>query len=79
MRSDPDGFAIERDSLDYWAYEYAYKDGRINVKLLGREIDDRRAESLAAVAYGALQGCRIMRVHDVAGTARVCRTIEALL
>jgi dihydropteroate synthase len=48
-------------------------------ELLGREIDDRRAESLAAVAYGAIHGCRIMRVHDVAGTARVCRTIEALL
>jgi dihydropteroate synthase len=48
-------------------------------ELLGREIDDRRAESLAAVAYGAIQGCRIMRVHDVKGTARVCRTIEALL
>ncbi|MDQ1459354.1 MAG: dihydropteroate synthase [Actinomycetota bacterium] len=48
-------------------------------ELLGREIDDRRAESLAAVAYGAMQGCRIMRVHDVKGTARVCRTIEALL
>ena len=47
--------------------------------LLGRDIDDRRAESLAAVAYGAMQGCRIVRVHDVAGTARVCRTIEALL
>jgi dihydropteroate synthase len=48
-------------------------------ELLGREIDDRRAESLAAVAYGAMHGCRIMRVHDVQGTARVCRTIEALL
>jgi dihydropteroate synthase len=48
-------------------------------ELLGREIDDRRAESLAAVAYGAMHGCRIMRVHDVPGTARVCRTIEALL
>ena len=48
-------------------------------ELLGREIDDRRAESLAAVAYGAIHGCRIVRVHDVAGTARVCRTIEALL
>src|ERR1700734_3973064 len=34
MRSDPDGFAIEQDSLDYWAYEYAYKDGRINVSAL---------------------------------------------
>jgi len=48
-------------------------------ELLGREIDDRRPESLAAVAYGVMQGCRIVRVHDVAGTARVCRTIEALL
>jgi dihydropteroate synthase len=48
-------------------------------ELLAREIDDRRSESLAAVAYGAMQGCRIVRVHDVRGTARVCRTIEALL
>jgi len=48
-------------------------------ELLGREIDDRRAESLAAVAYGAVRGCRIMRVHDVRGTAHVCRTIEAML
>jgi dihydropteroate synthase len=48
-------------------------------ELLGREIDDRRAESLAAVAYGVVQGCRIVRVHDVAATSQVCRTIEALL
>ena len=48
-------------------------------ELLGREIDDRRAESLAAVAYGVMHGCRVVRVHDVSGTARVCRTIEALL
>jgi dihydropteroate synthase len=48
-------------------------------ELLAREIDDRRPESLAAVAYGAMQGCRIVRVHDVAGSVRVCRTIEALL
>ncbi len=48
-------------------------------ELLGREIDDRRAESLAAVAYGVVHGCRIVRVHDVKGTAHVCRTIEALL
>jgi dihydropteroate synthase len=48
-------------------------------ELLGLEIDDRRPESLAAVAYGVMHGCRIVRVHDVAGTARVCRTIEALL
>jgi dihydropteroate synthase len=48
-------------------------------ELLTREIDDRRAESLAAVAYGVVQGCRIVRVHDVRGTVDVCRTIEALL
>jgi dihydropteroate synthase len=48
-------------------------------ELLGRAIDDRRAESLAAVAYGVIEGCRIVRVHDVAGTRRVCRTIEAML
>ena len=48
-------------------------------ELLGREIDDRRDESLAAVAYGVAGGCRIVRVHDVRGSARVCRTVEALL
>ena len=36
-------------------------------ELLGREIDDRRDESLAAVAYGVACGCRIVRVHDVRG------------
>ncbi len=24
---DPDGFALEREDLRHWAYEYAYKDG----------------------------------------------------
>jgi dihydropteroate synthase len=48
-------------------------------ELLVREIDDRRPESLTAVAYGAIEGCRVMRVHDVAGTVAVCRTIEGLL
>lgn len=48
-------------------------------ELLGLEIDDRRDASLAAVAYGVIHGCRIVRVHDVAGTVRVCRTVEAVL
>lgn len=47
--------------------------------LLGRDVSDRRAESLAAVAYGVMRGCRVLRVHDVAGAVHVCRTIEALL
>lgn len=28
---DPDGFALEEEDLEHWAYEYAYKDGRRNV------------------------------------------------
>lgn len=48
-------------------------------ELLGREIDDRRTESLAAVAYGVMRGARIVRVHDVPGSVHVCRTIEAML
>ncbi len=43
------------------------------------DIDARRAASLAAVAYGVAHGCRIVRVHDVAGSVAVCRMIEALL
>lgn len=48
-------------------------------ELLGLEIGDRRDASLAAVAFGVTHGCRIVRVHDVAGTVQVCRTIEAIL
>jgi dihydropteroate synthase len=48
-------------------------------ELLGLEIDQRRSVSLASVAYGVAKGCRIVRVHDVAGTVDVCRTVEAIL
>jgi dihydropteroate synthase len=48
-------------------------------ELLGLPIDARRAASLASVAYGVAHGCRIVRVHDVAGSADVCRVIEAIL
>jgi len=47
--------------------------------LLGLDVDDRRPESLAAVAYGVIHGCRIVRVHDVRGSADACRVVEALL
>lgn len=47
--------------------------------LLGLEVDDRRPESLAATAYGVMHGCRMVRVHDVAGTVAVCKTIEEML
>jgi dihydropteroate synthase len=47
--------------------------------LLDLDVTRRRAASLAAVAYGVAHGCRIVRVHDVAGSVRVCRTVEAML
>jgi dihydropteroate synthase len=47
--------------------------------LLELDVDDRRDASLAAVAYGVAHGTRIVRVHDVAGSVRVCRTVEAML
>jgi dihydropteroate synthase len=47
-------------------------------ELLDLAIDDRRDASLAAVAFGVMHGYRIVRVHDVAGSVRVCRMIEAV-
>ena len=47
--------------------------------LLDLDIDVRWASSMAATAYGVSRGCRIVRVHDVAGTVRVVRTIERIL
>jgi dihydropteroate synthase len=48
-------------------------------ELLELDIDARRAASLASVAYGVAHGCRIVRVHDVAGSVAVCRMVEALV
>jgi enoyl-CoA hydratase/carnithine racemase len=39
MGSDPEGFAIEEQDLEYWSYEYAYKDGRINVSSLVNDLE----------------------------------------
>ena len=44
-------------------------------------VTDRREPSLAATALGIASGCRVVRVHDVAGTVRVrdvlARVMEA--
>jgi dihydropteroate synthase len=47
--------------------------------LLDLDVDARRAPSMAATAYGLSHGCRIVRVHDVAGTVRVVRLVERIL
>ena len=39
MDADPEGFALEEEELEYWAYEYAYKDGRINVSSLINDLE----------------------------------------
>jgi dihydropteroate synthase len=48
-------------------------------KALALEVGDRARASHAATAIGITLGCRIVRVHDVAGTVRVRDTIERLL
>lgn len=39
MDADPEGFALEEADLEYWAYEYAFKDGRINVSSLVNDLE----------------------------------------
>ncbi len=41
-------------------------------------VTERREASLGAVALGVMGGCRILRVHDVAGTVRVRDALAAL-
>ncbi|MGH9044249.1 MAG: dihydropteroate synthase [Acidimicrobiales bacterium] len=46
--------------------------------ILGLDIGDRRDASLAAAALGIARGCRLVRVHDVAGTVRVRNALAAI-
>ena len=39
MDADPEGFKLEDEDLANWAYEYAYKDGRINVSSLVNDLE----------------------------------------
>ncbi len=48
-------------------------------KALNLEVGERASASHAATAMGIALGCRIVRVHDVAGTVRVRDTIDRLL
>ncbi|MGC2167762.1 MAG: dihydropteroate synthase [Acidimicrobiales bacterium] len=43
------------------------------------EVHERTSASTVAVALGITQGCRIVRVHDVAGSVRVRGAIEQIL
>lgn len=48
-------------------------------EVLGLGVEERGPASLAAAALGASLGCRILRVHDVAGTVRVRDLVAAIL
>lgn len=48
-------------------------------QLLELEIGERGTASLAAAALGVAGGCRILRVHDVAGTCRVRDVLAAVM
>jgi len=39
MQADPEGFKLEQEHLQHWAYEYAFKDGRINVSSLVNDLE----------------------------------------
>jgi len=39
MDADPEGFQHEQADLRHWCYEYAYKDGRINVSSLVNDLE----------------------------------------
>ena len=39
MDADPEGFRIEEKDLEYWTYEYAYKDGRIYASALVNDLE----------------------------------------
>lgn len=47
-------------------------------KLFDLEVGERRVVSMAAHAVGVSLGCRILRVHDVAATRRICDALGAL-
>jgi dihydropteroate synthase len=42
-------------------------------------IDERRSASSAALAVGVAEGCRVLRVHDVAGAVRVRDALAAVM
>jgi enoyl-CoA hydratase/carnithine racemase len=39
MDADPNGFELEKQDLAYWAYEYGFKDGRINVNSMVNDME----------------------------------------
>jgi len=47
-------------------------------RLLGREVDDRLAGSLAAAVFAVMRGAHILRVHDVKESCDAVRLVDTL-
>jgi dihydropteroate synthase len=48
-------------------------------RILDLDLDERAEASLAALALGVSLGCRIVRVHDVAGARQACDVLSAVM
>ncbi|HEX5615057.1 MAG TPA: dihydropteroate synthase [Acidimicrobiia bacterium] len=72
-----------RETAEHAVLGYPFLLSASNKRFIGElcalDIGDRRPESLTAAAYGVFQGARVVRVHDVEGTVRVCRVADALV
>ena len=79
----PQSLHLLRRSADLAALGYPLLLSASNKTFLGRvlglEVAERGAASLAAAALGIARGCRIVRAHDVRGTRRVCLVMAAVL
>ena len=82
-KTTPQSVVLLRDSQRFAELGYALLLAAANKTFLGQfldlGIDDRRDASLAAAAIGLIGGCRILRVHDVAGTCRVRDVLAAVM
>lgn len=47
--------------------------------VLGLGVEERLEGSLAVIAWGVLNGIRLVRAHDIRASVRVCRMTEAVL
>ena len=48
-------------------------------KILDLPVDERIEGTAAAVAAGIMNGCHLVRVHDVRAMVRVARVVDAIL
>ena len=82
-KTTPQSVVLLRASQRFAELGYPLLLSASNKTFLGQFLDlgieDRRDASLAAAAIGLIGGCRILRVHDVAGTRRVRDVLAAVL